>query len=159
MRFELSAAQEVLNGILVDPSTLERTTVGDKLKLLIAMILPLAGCAAIYNPRTDPPDLVATTTANSPEVAGCLVQELDALAPFGDGYPHHALMRVPDRSYEVAITRTIVVGGEVYLMLVDGTAPGSRIELYSLWNWVDDVRPAIEACSETVVAERQSDDG
>ena len=37
-------------------------------------------------------------------------------------------------------------------MLVDGTAAGSRIELYSLWNLVDDVRPAVEACGEIVVA-------
>ena len=84
-----------------------------RLKLLPAIILPLAGCATFYNPRSDPPDLVATTTAEAPEVAGCLVQELDALAPFGTDYPHHALMRVPDRSYEVALARIPPQNGEI----------------------------------------------
>jgi hypothetical protein len=36
----------------------------------------------------------------------------------------------------------------MYLVLVDGTAAGSRMELYSLRNLADDVRPAIEACGD-----------
>ncbi len=62
-------------------------------------------------------------------------------------------MRVPDRSYEVASTRLHSLNnGEFYLMLVDSTATGSRIELYSLWNLVNDVQPAVEACGEIIVA-------
>jgi hypothetical protein len=117
------------------------------LPLLTAVLF--AGCATIYNPRSDPPDVVAVSAAAPAEVAGCLVRELDALSPAGASNPHHALVLSPGESYEIAPIRPIVLTGEVYLVRVDREAAGgSRLELYSLWNWVETLRPALAACGE-----------
>jgi hypothetical protein len=112
-------------------------------------IVLFAGCATVYNPRSDPPDLEAFSAAAPAQAAGCLVRQLDALSPAGSSNPHHALVLAPGESYEIAPIRPIVLTGEVYLMRVNREAGGgSRLELYALWNWVERHRPALAACGE-----------
>jgi hypothetical protein len=95
------------------PYSCESQGKGTRRGFLLLTAVLFAGCATVYNPRSDPPDVVAVSAAAPAQAAGC-------------SNPH---TRSSSRR-------------------VRATTGGSRLELYSLWNWVETLRPALAACGE-----------
>lgn len=84
----------------------------------------LAACAT--DPRDSSPKVTVTSTRAPDAVATCLVAELNREL---DGSNTHQIQTIqPGKVFEVTPQRTNAYYGDIYLMRVTATNPGTRIE-------------------------------